>query len=489
MNYAEKIAKGGAGLFIFTLVSVGLGYILKLILARQMSVSDFGLFFSVLAFFGFMWSLKDLGIGTYVARKIPELEARKEEEKIKPLIATTFLFQLAIGLLIGAALFFISDFLAASYFHNPDASLVLKIVLIEFVVASMLMKNILQGMKLLKSYALVEVLRVLIILALLLIFGVSLHIVASVFVASSLLVQIIFFWYIFSKLSGKMMLEKGVISQSLAFGIFIFIAGMINIIVSVADITFLTLFRSLEEVGYYQAALSTSQVLWFFTSAFTVIALPVVSELWSANRKVDASHAFSFLLKLSTVVILPFCLVLAVRPDFVINTLLTQKFATSASALQVLSFVPLLYNIFMISMVSIVSIGRANINTIISAAMAATAVAANILLIPLFGIIGASIASLMVYFAGACISAFYSRRLFGPFIDSKYLRIAICAVIPFAAFSSFVTFTPLYIAISFIVYFILIAVMNVFDPKELKTMKDSRMIPERILNIMGWRHD
>src|SRR3989344_6498944 len=112
MNYAEKIAKGCTGRFIFTLVSVALGYILKLILARQMSVSDLGLFFSVLAFFGFMWSLKDIGIGTYVARKIPELEARKQEEKIRPLIATTFMFQLVVGIVITSVLFILSDFLA-----------------------------------------------------------------------------------------------------------------------------------------------------------------------------------------------------------------------------------------------------------------------------------------------------------------------------------------------------------------------------------------
>src|SRR3989338_7847376 len=160
MNYAEKRAKGGTGLFIFTLVSVALGYILKLILARQMSVSDFGLFFSVLAFFGFMWSLKDIGIGTYVARKIPELEARKQEEKIRPLIATTFLFQFFVGAAIAAVIFMTSDFLAQSYFHDPGASLLLKIMLVELVIASMLMKSILQGMKLLKSFALVEVVRV-----------------------------------------------------------------------------------------------------------------------------------------------------------------------------------------------------------------------------------------------------------------------------------------------------------------------------------------
>ena len=47
-NYVEKIAKGSITIFLLSIIASIVGYLLRLFLARNLSVSDFGLFFSVI---------------------------------------------------------------------------------------------------------------------------------------------------------------------------------------------------------------------------------------------------------------------------------------------------------------------------------------------------------------------------------------------------------------------------------------------------------
>ena len=47
-NYARHIAKGAGVVFLFTVAASFLGYLIRLLLTRQLSVADYGLFYALL---------------------------------------------------------------------------------------------------------------------------------------------------------------------------------------------------------------------------------------------------------------------------------------------------------------------------------------------------------------------------------------------------------------------------------------------------------
>ena len=60
-NYTKHAVKGTAVVFIVSILAGILGYIVRLALARGLSVEDFGLFYAVFAFLALLGVFKSFG--------------------------------------------------------------------------------------------------------------------------------------------------------------------------------------------------------------------------------------------------------------------------------------------------------------------------------------------------------------------------------------------------------------------------------------------
>ena len=83
MRYAEKLAKGSLIIFAFSITTAIIGYLLRVYLARNLTVAEFGLFYAVMALVSFFWLVKDLGVGTTLVKFIPEFLVKKKYSEIK----------------------------------------------------------------------------------------------------------------------------------------------------------------------------------------------------------------------------------------------------------------------------------------------------------------------------------------------------------------------------------------------------------------------
>lgn len=57
---SEKFIKRGFWLYLFTFLSAPLGYIIKMILARDLSMNDYGLFLSIISLLTLLSAINDI---------------------------------------------------------------------------------------------------------------------------------------------------------------------------------------------------------------------------------------------------------------------------------------------------------------------------------------------------------------------------------------------------------------------------------------------
>jgi len=432
MSSSRKLAKWTAIVFSTSLLSVGLAYILRLILARELSVEEYGLFYAVLSFVYLFGILKDLGLGPAVAKHVSEYAALKKIGQAKYLVAHVAYVQIVIGFVVFAVLFAGSGYFAASFFKSDVALGIIVILALEFIVGLSTLKPSLQGLQKVVAYSVTEPLRLAIIIALVLTvlpssaFGIALgYLIAGVLTTAWLVSNLA------RSFRGiKMEKEKGLVRHVFKFASIIFVSSVVGYVVSYTDVLALTYFRSLYEVGLYQAALPTSQVLWIFATAMGTVLLPFISELWTKGRKQEVSKGLSILIRLAFAGIIPFALVFIGYPDLIIRTLFGEAYLPGAPALQVLAVGSLFYTIFAILGTALMGMDKPKTFTKITATVAVINLALNIALVPSVGIIGAAYATSLSYLIGFALTSASLRKSIKLSIPGWRLAKLLMSIIP-----------------------------------------------------------
>ena len=179
-NYTKRAVRGAAIIFVFSSISAVLGYVFRLVLARNLSVAEYGLFWAVVTFTMFVGMIKKLGMDEALTKFVSEYRVKKKFKEIKTIILSVFNIMMISSVVIGVILFLISDFIAARYFHDPSASLIFKILALAIIILrplSHIFAYVSLGFHRMKYYALFDFTRMVTIM------GVTL--IGFVFVKSS----------------------------------------------------------------------------------------------------------------------------------------------------------------------------------------------------------------------------------------------------------------------------------------------------------------
>ena len=170
MSYTKRAARAFIIVFVINIIAAFLGYLIRIVLARNLSVAEYGLFFSVLTLINFLGGFIGLGMGESLVKYIPEFLVKKKYYKVKNAIIITFLVFLATLIILGEALFISSGFLAQYYFKNVLAAqvLLLFIIILFFISFKSILRFSFQAFQNMKLFALMYLAENLFILLLLL---------------------------------------------------------------------------------------------------------------------------------------------------------------------------------------------------------------------------------------------------------------------------------------------------------------------------------
>lgn len=419
-DYAKRLVKGSTIVFTALVLAGFVGFLLRMFLARKLSVDEYGLFYAVFIFVSFFALFRDLGLNSALVKYIPEFSLRKEFGVIKSSIAFTALFQAIFAFLVAALLFIFSDQIALAVFRTEAAVTPLQILCAWFFLAAFyaLIHSVFQGFQDMPAYAGMEFFWVASVLLASVLFVVALgHGVGGVASAylSATSVMLVFALAYLGKRYPRVFKEKASVTKPLAkklfaFALPVFIGGLGGLIIGYMDTLMITVLRTLPEVGFYQAAQPTAHLLGIFPIALTTVFFPMVSELWAEGKRKLLGGGLHFLIKFSFMLILPAALVLIAFPEIVIRVLFEEGYLAGATALQILSGVAIVYTFFAILGYTIGGIGKPVVGTKIIGIMACANFVGNLLLIPPYGINGAAAATFCSFLLGIVLLFYYVRK-------------------------------------------------------------------------------
>jgi O-antigen/teichoic acid export membrane protein len=371
-------------------------------------MEEFGLFYAVFAFLGFIGVFKSLGFDKALVKFIPEFKHKKKNNFIKSSIIYVSLIQIITNSIIIIAVYLLSDFLASNYFHNPQASMVLKLLAIAFFLDSFsqVLKFAFQGFKKMAYFSGIDLLRMLLITIVILIgFKLNYGLLSPIaaYILTPIVLLIIFGWILVKRAFPKFFVSQFIISKKLLkrlsrYSIFVMATTVGGLVLGYTDIIMLTYFTGLTSVALYSVALPTTKILLYFPRALAGVLLPLTSELWSKKKKKILAEGIESLYKYSFIIIIPLAFMVFSFSDLVINVFFGKNYIPAASAMRILSVGMIFATMHRTSSNFFPGIGKPQIISKIVYTAAIFNFIANLILIPMLGIIGAAITTSSSYF-------------------------------------------------------------------------------------------
>jgi stage V sporulation protein B len=490
MTYTRKIFFGISIVFIMNAFANIVAYLTRIFLARQLTPTEYGLFYAVFTFVLFFLFFRDLGLGSALVKYIAEFKVNNQFEKIKAGIVSTFIFQILSSLILSVILFLLADYLGAVYFKNEFAAIILK-VLIIYIFLSVLFrvpKAIFKGFQNFKVFSLFEfsknsiVLISLIILFTLGFSGVIVPTIAYIIVSPLLFIVLLpfalkTFPFFKHKIPNKKTFND-VTKKLFLFGIPVIFTGIGGKIIGYIDTLLLTHFANLEQVGIYNAVLPTAMMFLFIGVSVSSVIFPVTAELWARKDNKKIYEGLRLMHKYSFFMIIPILFSLFVYANFFIGLFFGEAYLSGVTAFKILLIGVMFYVVAGINNNIISGIGKPEKVTKIILFSAAINLGLNLLFIPKYGINGAAWATLASYLIVLILSTLVVvKELRAKFPTTIWLKLMIIAPLFLLLLKtinkSFIMLGDvlgmiLTITLSVSIYFLVAYLFNIFNIEEIK---------------------
>ena len=403
----KKVAKGTVIAFVGMLIYMSLGFITRVIIARNTTQSEYGVFSIGFVLLYFFVITSCLGLQVGAPRYIAYFRGKGENNKVKCVIFSTVQLSVIASLFCFSLFFFSSDFLTA-LFHLQQSS-VLKIfaLAVPFFVIIEILASIFMGFgrvheKVYFRDVLMNILKVSFI-AFVIILGYSFLEIIYAYLLSIVIGSIAFILYSIKKLpvgitntdSGANTDADHVTKDLLLFSLPLLVTYVLSTIFLQMDTLMLGYFKTAAIVGLYNAALPVSQLIPIFMTSLIFIYVPIASQLYSKNLMGEIRSNYAILTKWIFSATFPFFLIIFLFPEVVLNVFFGSAYvqASVVLTLQILSLGMFTYALLGPNAATLVIIGKTKLNMIDDLIGAITNVSLNIFLIPTLGIVGAAIAS------------------------------------------------------------------------------------------------
>ncbi len=420
MSYTKLAVKGAIITLVISLIAAFMGYIVRLILARRLSVEDFGLFYAVFAFLGMVAIFKSLGFDKCLAKFIPDFKYKNDNNLIKTSIIYVCFIQLITGIITIAGIYLLSDYLSANFFHSSKAGNILTLMAISFSIESfvLVLKFSFQGFKKMVYFSGIDLIRMILVSIIVLIgfkldYGLLSPVLAYIIVPIILI--IIFGWVFITSvfpqfMKSKFVLNIPMIKEISKYSFFLVENSVASLILQYTDMLALTYFSNLKNVGLYSIASPTTRVLMYFPRAIGGILLPLSAELWAGKKDRILKEGIESLYKYSIILIVPLVFTMFSFAELLITVLYGSKYASAANSMKILSIGMIFAIIYGININFFAGIGKPQITSKIVYTAALVNLVMDLILIPLIGINGAAITSTTSYFVMMIMGLMYIQK-------------------------------------------------------------------------------
>jgi O-antigen/teichoic acid export membrane protein len=397
----NALAKGAGVTAIGMAISKVLTYLYRVIIARGVGPNAYGQLSLALMIIGIATTLSYLSVGSGLKKFIPEFRSRDDKASIRGIVISALQMTFPVSLIIFGVVFFGADIIAVRAFDNPELIPLIKVLSLTIPIgqlSSVFIDTTVAFNKIIYKTITVRILQnivqVLVTLGLLLM---SYEVISAAWgwVAGATLSLILSFYFMEKKI-GPILFSKTETeyhrTKLLRYSAPLLLSGMIGTIMGWADTGLLGYYMTDFEVGLYNAALPTALLIVLPHQAIGSLAVTSFSELKERNEKsIEES------LKTATFwiysLVFPTFLVLLLFSEQLLKLLWGSQYTQASVALSILAGGYLIDA--MAGRVGSFLKAKGYTRYILYNNLLALALnlVLNIILIPIYGIIGAAIAT------------------------------------------------------------------------------------------------
>lgn len=398
----KELLKGSFVALLFKAFGIVIGLVFTLFLTHLYGAEKFGIYVTFWSLLMILSVVAKLGFDTSIVKFIAGFNKKNEVKNIKTVYTKALKFISVLSLIIGLVLFVLSDKVSLLFYDTTDYKNIIQILSAALLFYSVLTYNAesLKGLKKVLSFSALQNGTVF-FMALLIIYFLknekAEEIVYSVTAAIMLLLPISFFIF-YKSLKNKNKLEdkstefpysnKEIFNISLPM----LLGNSMLLMMSWTDSLMLSAMGPERDVGIYNTAMRISALLPAILISINSIAMPKFAELIENENKKELRK----FVKRSTLMIFslssPILLAILIFPETILS-IFGEEFIEGKSALIILGIGYFFSAISgaTIHLLNMTSLEKTAKNILIFSAV--LNIILNLILIPLYGIIGAAIAS------------------------------------------------------------------------------------------------
>ncbi|PID87558.1 hypothetical protein CSB07_01155 [Candidatus Gracilibacteria bacterium] len=404
-SLSEKFLKKGFWLYLFSFIIAPIGYIVKIIISGDISVSELGILYGIISLITLVSAYNDLGMSESINYFIPKFVTEKRYDKVKTILVFAFIAQMITGISIALFFFFGADFIATNYFKSLEAIEILKVFAFYFLGINIFQILSIFFMATQNTFAnkISEFIRMLFIL----ISVFSLYFlnigslenysyawIVGLYIGIIFIVNLFYFRYYKKYLIDKKILwDKYLFYKIFRYAIIVFIGAQASTILGQIDMQMIIYLLGTTDAGYYTNYLSIVSIPFMIIIPIFALLFPVFSELHSKGEIEKIKTTKEIFIKVFLAVGLMFNIFFFVFAEKIAFILFGEKYLTSGIILKY-SVLFLIFNFLLqINFNIMAGIGKLKERVKILGLAIIFNTILNMAFIKLFGVAGAALAT------------------------------------------------------------------------------------------------
>ncbi|MEW6035117.1 MAG: oligosaccharide flippase family protein [Candidatus Micrarchaeota archaeon] len=438
---SKEVAKGSMWGLLGSAFFYSFSFFYTIIVARLVPQDELGLFFLAMGIVSLPSVIDNLGMASALVRYVPFFEGRNEKGKIRELLRVSVILTIASAAVLVLLLWWQADNIGALY-QNPRLP-----DMVRMLSLSLLLTNIfavttsfiraradIRSMQL--SQNLQNLLKLVLAPLLIMTFGPSANAVGAALLLSfvpAILLSLVFVRKRAEGLpAGSGISAAQLTGEIIPFGLmFGFLSSLGALFFSTSRVLLGFLLdpsEATEAVAVYAVAASLAGVLLTIPNSIGGIFLPMISRLYGKNDTLQIGAATETAQRWSLLMTVPFGLVMMAFSGDILAALYGEQYRAGGIVMSILALGILLKAVSYVLSLTLSAMRLVRLQIEITVAAGLLNIVLNILLIPVLGIAGSAISSLMGFAANATLLAYYARKHFGYRLPAEVFKLALAGL-------------------------------------------------------------
>lgn len=416
-------------------------------ITRLLPPDKVGVFSTVLGILGIIYIFSDFGLRGALNRYVPYLYGKNKFGDLKSLVKRTFMFGSIAVLLFSVAIFLLAGTIAGFYGESLMKP-VLEIMALWLILQEVfdLCRGVLNGrMLIIQSQGLEtlqNLLKIVITIPALYFIGNNVIVLTGsfvmAFVASSIIAVLLLMretakWNSENQGESEFKNTKTMLKELVVFGFTVTVVTFFWMVIQNTDRIMIPKLSNaidpMAEGGIYMVTLGLANLLLIFTASISTIFFPVVSEMFGKGNKEEIVKVTSTSIRWALLLSLPVLAMMIAYPSELLKMFYGALYEKGGLVLAIFSF-----GLFVRAMsipvgMVIVAVKKPEVELKVATFAAIVNVVLNFILIPMFGMEGAAIASAISLITISVLLFYFGKKLFGFRLPKQTVKLFITGAI------------------------------------------------------------